>query len=118
MNVLVNQWGERVQIYRPYINEEETSRNVSIFVPESSHNSGLYDWEPIDHINASASAGRFSQSVKDVKFWWDMNPEVERETKSYAQEELPSVYSSPRSRFQAKPYVMAPYRKLTDIYGQ
>lgn len=118
MNVLVNRNGARVRLYRPYINEEETARNVSIFVPESSHNTGLYFTEPVDHLTGNSSAGRFTDSARSANFWWGMTPyPTTLSGESYAAS-LPNTYTSPRNMFERVNYEMPKYRTMENIYGR
>jgi hypothetical protein len=116
MQVLANNYGERVRIYRPYINREESAMNVSIFVPESSTNTNLYGVEPVDHLTGNAPAGTFSQEVASANYWWGMKPfDKVVPPKSYAAEQ-PGVYSNPQN-MQRPNYIIPPYQNMGRIYG-
>lgn len=116
MQVLVNNFGERIRVYRPYINREEEARNVSIFVPESSTNVGLYDWEQVDHLTGNSWPGLFVNESQAANQWWGMTPFPQNQTKSYAAT-LPNVTSTPQNTFQRRPYQQAQYKRLAAIYG-
>jgi len=118
MNVLVNNQGERVRIYRPYINREDESLGVSIFVPESSTNVGLYDWEQVNHLNGESPAGLFTDEVYNAGYWWGMKPFATREPPCSLAAQQPGVYANP-TNFYRPQMLMAPprYLTMTNVYG-
>jgi hypothetical protein len=116
MQVLVNEFGERVQIYRPYINREEEARNVSIFVPESSQNTGLYNWEQVNHLTGNSWPGRWTDETNAAHYWWGMDSKSKPITPSEASQG-PGVYASPRNTFLAPKYGRPDYRRLSSVYG-
>lgn len=117
MNVLVNNRGERIAIYRPYINLEETSRSVTITTPEESHNTGLYTREPVDHLTGNSSAGLWTDDVKLVNHFYGMTPYTKVEPKESYAASLPNTYTTPRNMFLKENYHVPKYRTLAKIYG-
>jgi hypothetical protein len=117
MQVYVNDFGERiVPPYSVYVDRQEEARNVSLMIPESSTNVGLYDFEQVNHLTGNSEPGMFTDESALANYWWGLRPYNEKETKSYAAT-LPDVASTPRNTFLNRPFVKSPYKRLKDIYG-
>jgi hypothetical protein len=116
MQVLSNNYGQRTRVYRPYINREESSLNVSVFVPESSVNTGLYTIEPVDHLTGNSPAGTFVQQADSANYWWGMTPYNKVTPKNDLYTIQPHIYSNPTD-FQSHNYSASPYRNMGNAYG-
>lgn len=121
MQVLVDEDGYRKRLYRPRINREESSLNVSIFIPESSTNTGLYDVEPVDHLTGNQKQGSFKQQVDSARYWWDLKPlEYVKTSNTYninSGREVPDVYKNPQNTYQEKYAVKPGSEEITKTYG-